>query len=228
MDPTLALAYAEQSYVYFMIGQSEQATKAIKTAQKWLPKASPMEQFAICALAYSWDAESNSYRDYEYEWLVYGEEFLPYPFEEEIINIAPGGVWDEPLIHKLLAFAYMREGKCAEANQHNQQWFKAIQQRLLANPEDASLLYKTATYCLGIGQYVDEAIDMELKAIKLDPEEGFEGKRYVLSRLYELRGDIELSLKWVMESVKYLPDPRPIIKEGGIRVREVVTSRPST
>ncbi|MBM3237214.1 hypothetical protein FJZ31_13055 [Candidatus Poribacteria bacterium] len=207
LDPTLALAYAEQSRVYFMTGQPEQATKAIEAAQKWLPKVSPMEQLAIRALAYSWDAENNGYRSVE--WDLYGVSYLPRRVTGgEIINLAPGGVWDEPLIFIFLASACVKEGKRAEASQHNQQWFKAIQQRIRAHPEDASLLHEVAMYCLVIGQHVDEAIGMELKAIELNPIEDWWGERYVLSRLYELKGDIEQALKWAKQSIQHLPDPR--------------------
>jgi tetratricopeptide (TPR) repeat protein len=209
LDSTLALAYAEQSRIYFMTGQPEQATKAIEVAQKWLSKASPMEQLAIRALTHSWDAEQNGYRSWTDSWKLYGEEYLFSPSQTgNIINMAPGGVWDEPLIHLFLASASMYEGKRAEADRHNEQWFKAIQQRIRAHPEDASLLHETATYCLVIGQHLGEAIDLELKAIEVNPEEYWCGQRYVLGRLYELKRDIEQMLKWATESVQHLPDPR--------------------
>ena len=209
LDPTLALAYAEQSRVYFMTGQPKLATKAIEAAQKCLPKASPTEQLAIRALAYSWDAEQNGYRSWTTEWGLYGVEYLSATNRSaNIVNLAPGGVWDESLIYMFLASACMREGKLAEASRHNQQWFEAIQQRIRAHSEDASLLHETAMYCLVIGQHVGEAIDMELKAIELNPKEDWHGQRYVLSRLYELRGDIEQALEWAKRSIQHLPDPR--------------------
>ena len=112
LDPTLALAYAEQSLVYFMTGQPEQATKAIEAAQKWLPKASPMEQLAIHALAYSWDAEKNGYRIWSDDWVLYDIEHLSGTTQSaNIVNLAPGGVWDEPLIYMFLASACIRWGE---------------------------------------------------------------------------------------------------------------------
>jgi len=211
LDPTLALAYAEQSYVYFMTGQTEQATKAIETAQKWLPKASPMEQLAIRALAHAWDAEKGGYREGGWD-LVYASTLSLFPIGfgvgEGIIGLARGGAWDEPLIHQVLVSACMQEGKRAEANQHSQRWFEAIQRRIQSHPEDASLLHRTATYCLGLGQYIDRAIHMELKAIELDPEETWGGKRYVLSRLYDLQGNAEQSLEWARQCVQHLKDQR--------------------
>jgi len=213
LDPTLALAYAEQSHVYFMTGQPERATKAIEAAQRWLPKASPMEQLAIRALAYSWDAEQNSYGDFSTE--LYGVKHLySIGIGGGVINLVSDGVWDEPLIHKILASACMQEGKRTEADQHNQQWFKAMQQRIRAHPEDVSLLGDTAYYCLIIGQYVAEAIDMELKAIELEPEETWVGKRYILGRLYELRGNIEQSLEWAIKHIQHLPSPGPPVENS--------------
>jgi tetratricopeptide (TPR) repeat protein len=184
LDPTLALAYAEQSYAYFITGRPEQATKAIDAAKQWLPKASPMEQFAIRILDYAWDARES--------W----DAML------EPTNLAPGGVWDEVLIHRLIADIYKQEGKQTEANQHHQQWFEAIQPRIRAHPEDASLLHSTASRCRDYG-YVDEAIDMELKAVELNLEEPRSwGPRYVLSRLYERKGDMEQALEWAKRSIQ--------------------------
>ena len=188
LDPTLALAYAEQSYAYFIMGQTEQATKVIEAAKQWLPKASPIEQLAIRILDYGWDAEENTY------------------IIKQVINLAPGGVWDEILIHRLIADVYTQEGKQAEADQHHQQWFEAIQQRIRAHPEDASLLHSTANRCLSIGRYMDEAIDMELKAVELNLDESSSsGPRYVLSRFYELKGDMEQALEWARQSIQTVP-----------------------
>jgi len=200
LDPTLALAYAEQSYVYFMTGQVEQATKAIEAAKQWLPKVSPMEQLAIRILANSWDAETKTYKIWEW-W--------------QVIELAPGGVWDEALIHRLIADIYRGEGKRAEADLHRQQWFEAIQRRIRARPDDASLLHDTASRCLSIKRHVDEAIDMELKAIELNLEEfsmsatwAAQGPRYVLSRLYAHKGDMEQALEWLKQSLLEVPDAR--------------------
>jgi tetratricopeptide (TPR) repeat protein len=193
LDPTLALAYAEQSYVYFMTGQVEQATKAIEAAKQWLPKVSPMEQLVIRILANSWDAETKTYKIWEW-W--------------QVIELAPGGVWDEVLIHGLIADIYEEEGKRAEADQHYQQWFEAIQRRTRMHPDDASLLHNTADRCRNIGRYVDEAIDMELKAVELNLEESTYGPRYVLSRLYERKGDMEQALEWLKQSLQEVPDAR--------------------
>ncbi len=190
LDPTLALAYAEQSYVYFMTGRADQATKSIEAAKQWLPKASRIEQLAIRVLDYGWDAERNEY--------TIGE----------LINIAPGGVWDEVLIHRLNADICWQEGKQMENAQHHQLWIEAIQLRIRAHPEDASLLHNTAFRCLEIKRYVDEAIDMELKAVELNMKEPLQGPRYVLSRLYERKGDMEQALEWAKRSIQKLPDPR--------------------
>jgi tetratricopeptide (TPR) repeat protein len=193
LDPTLALAYAEQSYVYFMRGQAEQATKAIETAKQWLPKASPMEQLAIRILDYAWDTEKHS-------------ELVGYNAVPEAGNMAPGGVWDEILIHRLTADIYKEEGKQAEADQHHQQWFEAIQRRIRAHPEDASLLHSTAKRCLNIKRYVDEAIDMELKAVELNLWEGSSGgPREALSSLYAHKGDMEQALEWAKRSIQRVP-----------------------
>lgn len=215
LDPTLALVYAEQSYVYFMTGQSDLATKAVEAAQKLLPKASHMEQLAIRALAHAWDAEKGGYREGGWD-PAYGVNLLLFPIgqldrevvADGIVDLAPGGIWDEPLIHQILISACMQEGKRAEAEQHSRRWFEAIQRRIESHPEDVSLLHKTATYCVGIGQYVDRAIDMELKAIELDPKETWAGKRYVLSRLYGVQGNMEKSLEWARQAVQHLPDER--------------------
>jgi len=187
LDPTLALAYAEQSYAYFITGRPEQATKAIEAAKQWLPKASPMEQLAIRILEYGWDAKQNRYR------YTIGQ----------IIDLAPGGVWDEILIHQLIADIYKGEGKQAEADQHHRQWFEAIQQRIRAHPEDASLLHSTAQRCGDYG-YVDEAIDMELKAVELNLKESPSGGglREALSGLYAHKGDMEQALAWAKRSLQ--------------------------
>jgi len=190
LDPTLALAYAEQSYIYFMTGQTDQATKSIEAAKQWLPKASPMEQLAIRVLDYAWDAEKNTYT-------IQG-----------VIDIAPGGVWNEVLIHRTIADIYTSEGKQAEANQHHQQWFEARQQRIHANPGNASLLHWTAERCKSIELYVDEAIDMELKAIDLGMNEPLLGPRHNLSVFYGRRGDMEQALEWAKRSIQEVPDPR--------------------
>ena len=189
LDPTLALAYAEQSYVYFMTGQPELATKAIQTAQEWLPSASPVEQAAIRILGYGWDSELNTYAI------------------NEVINLAPGGVWDEVFIHQTIADIQRENAQQVQANQHDQRWFEAIQSRIRAHPEDASLLHDAAVRCLGIDQYITEAIEMELKAIQLNPEEHKNGKRYILSQLYQLRGDTQSMLEWARKSVQHLTDP---------------------
>jgi len=190
LDPTLALAYAEQSYAYFITGRPEQATKAIEAAKQWLPKASPMEQLAIRILDYGWDAKQNTYT------------------VQQIMDLAPGGVWDEVLIHQLAADMYAKEGKQAEADQHHRQWLEAIQPRIRAHPEDASLLHSTAQRCGNYG-YVDEAIDMELRAVELNLEERFtSGPRFVLSMLYERKGDMEQALAWAKRSIQESPDPK--------------------
>ena len=210
LDPTLALAYAEKSRAHATIGQPEQATMAIREAQKWLSKASPMEQLAIRSLAFTWDAEQNEPAEMFELWRLYDVEHLPYPAGAWTVplTLAPGGLWDEPLLHQLVAFACMQEGKRAEADQHHQQWFKAIQTKLQAHPEDALLLHRTASYCAGIGQYLDEAIRMELKAIELNTEANWWEERYILSRLYELNGDMEQALEWAKRHVQHWPDPR--------------------
>jgi len=195
LDPTLALAYAEQSYAYFMTGRPEQATKAIEAAKQWLPKASPMEQLAIRILDYVWNVEEHG-------------------VIQRALNIALGGVWDEVLIHQLAADAYTQEGKQSEADLHNQQWFEAIQLRIRAHPDDASLLHSTAERCLSIERYVDEAIDMELRAIvELNLEEpSWHPPQYVLSGLYALKGDMQQALKWAGQSIQHLPDYRPDVE----------------
>jgi tetratricopeptide (TPR) repeat protein len=196
LDPTLALAYAEQSYVYFMMGQTEQATKAIEAAKQWLPKASPMEQLAIRILDYGWGSKEKS-------------DMTRSDIIREALDIAPGGMWDEVLVHRLIADICKKEGKQTEANQYNQRWFEAIQPRIRAHPEDASLLHWTASSCNNINRYVDEAIEMELKAIELNMEESnSRGPRYVLSILYERKGDMEQALEWAKRSIQKLPDPR--------------------
>jgi tetratricopeptide (TPR) repeat protein len=192
LDPTLALAYAEQSYAYFITGRPEQATKSIEAAKQWLPKASPMEQLAIRILDYGWDAKENTYT------------------VRQIIDLAPGGVWDEDLIHELAGDMYAKEGRQSGADLHHQQWFEARQRRILAHPENASLLHWTANRCLNIKRYVDEAIDMELKAIELNLEEFELGPRYVLSMLYERKGDVEQSLSWLKRCIQEVPDPRVV------------------
>jgi tetratricopeptide (TPR) repeat protein len=189
LDPTLALAYAEQSYAYFITGRPRQATKAIEAAKQLLPKASPMEQLAICILDYGWAAQDTD-------------------VIEKATNMAPGGVWNEVLIHRITADIYEDEGRQAEADQHHQQWFEAVQRRIRAHPEDASLLHSTASRCLDIGRYVDEAIDMELKAVELSEKEDHNGPRYVLSRLYRRKGDMEQALEWAKRAIQRLPDPR--------------------
>lgn len=190
LDPTLALAYAEQSYAYFMTGQAAQATKAIEAAKQWLPKASPTEQLAIRILDYGWDAESKIY------------------IVRQIIDLAPDGMWDEVLVHQLAADMCTQEGKKAAANQHHHQWFEAIQLRIRAHPEDASLLHSTASRCLNIGRYVDEAIEMELQAIDLGLNESLFGPRRYLSVFYQRKGDMEKALEWAKRSVQEAPDPR--------------------
>jgi tetratricopeptide (TPR) repeat protein len=195
LDPTLALAYAEQSYAYFMTGQTEQAAKSIEAAKQWLPKASPMEQLAIRILANSWDAETKTYELWDgVEW--------------QLNALTPGGMWDEVLIHWYIADVYAKEGKYAEADRHRQQWFEAIQRKIRAHPDDASLLHNTATRCRNIGRYLDEAIDMELRAVELGMKESREGPRYTLSTLYECRGDMEQALAWLEQSLQEVPDPR--------------------
>jgi len=204
LDPTLALAYAEQSRVYFTTGQPQLATKAIEAAQKWIPKASPMEQLAIRVLADTWDTEQNGYRD------IGAAGFTTGGSGDIIFNLAPGGVWDEALIHAILAHACTQEGKHTEAAQHNQWWFEAIQRRIRAHPDDVSLLYNAAKYCLAIGQYLDEAIDMELKVIELRPKwTPWRGPRHILSRLYVLQGNIEQSLDWAGQHIQLLRAPVP-------------------
>ena len=86
-----------------------------------------------------------------------------------------------------------------------------------------SLLHETATRCLDIGKYIDEAIDIELGVIELDPNEASsfratygtnaqrltrEGPRHVLSQLYGLKGDMEQALTWAKQSIEQMPDPR--------------------
>jgi len=208
LDPTLALAYAEQNHVYAMMGQSEQATTAIEAAQKWMSKASPMEQLAIRALFYSWDSEPNTYRIWYHPWSLYDVKHIP---NGVIIptgrSLAPGGVWDEPLIYQLAAAACMQEGKRAEADQYHQQWFKAIQVKIRANPGNASLLHDAAEYCLAIRLYMDEAIAMALKGIELEPQAKWKNiPGYVLIKLYEFKGDIEQSAGWARRIIRELPD----------------------
>jgi len=58
---------------------------------------------------------------------------------------------------------------------------------------------------------VDEAIDMELKAVELNLEEHKKGPRYTLSRLYGLQGNIEQVLEWAKQSIQQLPNPRIFI-----------------
>ena len=190
LDPTLALAYAELSYAYFITGQTKQAAEAIEASKQWLSKASPIEQLAIRILDYGWDAENNTY------------------IVRQIIDLAPDGVWDEVLIHQLAADMYAREGKWSEVDQHHQLWIEAMQLRIRAHPENVSLLHNTASRCLSIKRYVDEAIDMELKAVELNMEESLVGPRYILSRLYGLKGDMEQALAWAKRRIQKLPDPR--------------------
>jgi hypothetical protein len=214
LDPTLALAYAEQSHVYALM-DPQQVPKAIEAAQKWMSKASPIEQLAIQALAYTWNPEQNEHREWLNLWEVYGVRHLLSPIRTTNVNLISGGVWNEPLIYQLVAFAAMQNGKRAEADRHNQQWFKAIQQKILAYPEDASLLHETASYCLGIGRYLDEAIEMELTAIELPSEVTWRRERYILSRLYERKGDMEKSLAQAKQFILDLPD-RPNWLESGV------------
>lgn len=210
LDPTLALAYAEKSNAHATIGQRKQATAALQAAQKWLSKASPLEQLAVRALAFTWDSERNEPAELFGLWDLYNVKHLPSPsfaWTAPLV-LAPEGVWDEPLIHQLVAFAYMQEGKRDKAEQHHERWFRAIQPSLRAHSEDARFLHQTAVYCAGIGQYVDEAIAMELRAIELNSEANWREERYILSRLYELKGDIEQSLDWAKKHIQHWPDPR--------------------
>jgi tetratricopeptide (TPR) repeat protein len=211
LDPTLALAYAEQSHIYAMTGQPKKATEAIEAAKQWLPKASPMEQLAIRALAYSWDSEQNAYRDFGELWDLYGGvKHIPASIGPAGRSLSPDGVWDEPLLYQLAAAASMKEGKSAEADLHNQQWFNAIQQKTRAHPEDAGLLHDAAEYCLGIRQYVDEGIAMALKGMELTPEKVWQEEGYVLIKLHELKGDMEQSAEWARKIIQQLPDPRSL------------------
>lgn len=190
LDPTLALAYAQQSYVYSMTGQTERGAQTIEAAKQWLEKASAVEQLAIRIMDYGWDEKKNTYT------------------VQQVLNLAPGGIWDEVLIHRLAADMYWQEGKQAETQQEHQRWFEAIQQQIRAYPENASLLHGTAKRCANIQQYVDEAIDMGLKAIELKLNESREGPRYVLSKLYALQGNIEQVLAWARQSIEKLPNPK--------------------
>ncbi len=215
LDPTLALAYAEKCYVYSMTGQFQQATAAIAEAKKWMPKASPMEQLAIRSLDYFWDSEQIALRELSDIWNLYDAKHIlsfslswPTP-----ITLAPGGVWDEPLLYQISAFASMQEGKRAEAVQHHEQWFRVAQIKTQAYPADALLLHQAAIYCVGIEQYLDEAIAMELKAIELNTEAKWREERYVLSRLYELKGDTEQSLEWLKKLIQRWPDPRSFTEQ---------------
>lgn len=205
LDPTLALAYAEKSHIYAMI-DPPQATPAIEAAKQWLPKASPMEQLAIRALAYIWDSEKNGYREWLDMWELYGVKHLDPLIATATVNLTPGGVWDEPLLYQLSALVAMQEGNREKADEYHALWFSAIQPRLQAHPEDVALLYQTAGYCIGIGKYVDEAIEMQLKAIELETEANWREERYYLSRLYELKGDIEGALDWAKGFIQHLPD----------------------
>jgi len=204
LDPTLALAYAEKSHIYAMI-EPPKATPAIEAAKQWLPKASPMEQLAIRALAYIWDSEKNGYREWLDMWEIYGVKHLDPMITTATVNLTPGGVWDEPLLYQLSALVAMQEGNREKADEYHALWFSAIQPRLQAHPEDVALLHQTAGYCIGIGKYIDEAIELQLRAIELETEANWREERYYLSRLYEMKGDIEGALDWAKSSIQHSP-----------------------
>jgi len=210
LDPTLALAYAEQNHIYAMTGQKAQAAAAIESAKKYMMKASPMEQLAIRALAYSWDSEKSVYRDWLHMWGLYGVEHLTPESIASVVgrSLAPGGIWDEPMIYQLVAGASILEGNQAEADKYYQRWFRAIQTKIRAYPEDAGFLHQAAEYCFAIRKHLDEAIDMELKALELEPEGKWRENGYVLIKLYELEGDMEQSAQWAEQIAECLPDPR--------------------
>ncbi len=151
LDPTLALAYAEQSYAYFITGQGDKATEAINRALQYVSRASPIEQRAIRALAFCWDAAARSYR---YE----GVDFL-----------ISGGAYDEEWLSWVMANAHDEKGRLEEAAKEYELWFTLAEERSQWKGDDPSYLLTLASKCAGAHIHLDKAIEYAEQLLQEDP-----------------------------------------------------------
>ena len=172
LDPTLTLAYAEQSYAYFITGQGEQATEAINRAQKYVSQASPIEQMAIQALKFYWDAEALSYR-----------------YEHAVDFLTSGGAYDEEWLSWVIANAYEEEGRLKEAASEYERWFTLAEDKLRWKGDNFG--YLLAAKCAGANIHLDKAIEY---AERLPPH-----RRLVdlLIYLYGQQGRVEKAFQLV-------------------------------
>ncbi len=151
LDPTLALAYAEQSYAYFITGQGDKATEAINRALQYVSRASPVEHRAIQALAFCWDAAA---RSYQYE----GIDFL-----------ISGGAYDEEWLSWVMANAHDGKGRVEEAAKEYELWFTLAEERSRWKGDDPSYLLTLASKCAGAHIHLDRAIEYAEQLLELDP-----------------------------------------------------------
>jgi len=152
LDPTLALAYSEQSYAYSLMGQGEKATEAINRAQQYVSQASPIEQVAIQALVFCWDAEAHNYQ------CGGAAEFL-----------ATGGSYDEEWLQWMTANAYQESGRLEEAAREYERWFALAEEKLQWKGDDPHYLYTLVAKCAGADIHLDKAIAYSERLIQLDP-----------------------------------------------------------
>jgi len=152
LDPTLALAYAEQSYIYSITGQGEQATKAINRAQQYISQASPIERLAIQALAFCWDAEAGNYR-----------------YEGAVDFLASGGGYDEEWLRWVMANVYQESDSLEEVGREYERWFTVAEEKLRWKKDDLNYLFALSAKCAGADIHIDNAIEYAERLLQLNP-----------------------------------------------------------
>jgi tetratricopeptide (TPR) repeat protein len=152
LDPTLALAYAEQSYAYFIMGQGEQTTEAINRAQQYVSQTSPVEQMAIQAFKFCWDAKARSFR-----------------YEGAVDFLTSGGGYDEEWLRWVMANGYQESGRLKEAAKEYERWFTLAEEKLRWKRDDLSYLYTLAAKCAGAHIHMDKAIEYAERLLQLNP-----------------------------------------------------------